>query len=373
MIYFDNSATSFYKPQIVKDAIINALDNYTANAGRGGYLVANNTSMKIMETREVAKQLFGQSFECIFTPSCSHALNLAIMGSVKNGSHVLTTYLEHNSVLRVLEFLRKQGAITYTILTDFSTDNIKRNIKRNTTHIITTHISNVTGEKLDIDKISKIAKKHNLIYILDSAQGAGHVDDNFEECDMVAFAGHKGLKGLSGVGGLMVKSHIRLKPIVFGGTGSKSLELVQPTDYPEGFEVGSLGAVQIISLGAGIKHFLDNKQNIISKERELTEYFKQKLLGLKFIKTYFNPNNVHGVFAFNIDGLESSLVANMLDEKFNICVRSGFHCAPLVHKYHNTEKVGMIRASINDKNSKEEIDIFIDAIEEIYNTLKNET
>jgi len=366
MIYLDNAATSFYKPECVKDSVRYALDNYTANAGRGAYDVARETGLKVEEVRERCKELFGSCFECIFTSGCSASLNLAILGSVKPNSHIITTYLEHNSVLRVLEELRKKRLIHYTILTDFSKENIERNIRYNTTHIITTHCSNVTGEVVDIKLFSSIAKKHNLIYILDTAQSAGHIDADFSVADIIAFAGHKGLKGISGVGGLMIKPHIKLNPIFYGGTGTSSIDLNQPTNIPEGFEVGTLPVIPIISLGEGIKYFLDNKTEILNIEKSLDEYLKFKLNNLSFIKKYWKDENVNGVFSFNVGDIPSSVVADILNEEYGICVRSGLHCAPLVHKYFGTTEQGMVRVSIGSENTIEDIDSLINALEEIH-------
>ena len=370
MIYLDNAATSFYKPECVKNAVKDALDNFTANAGRGAYEVAKNTGLKVFEVRELCKELFGSCFECIFTSGCSASLNLAIMGSIKPNSHIITTYLEHNSVLRVLEELRKKKLIHYTILTDFSKENIERNIRLNTTHIITTHCSNVTGEVIDINLFSSVAKKYGLIYILDTAQSAGHIDADYTKVDMVAFAGHKGLKGISGVGGLMVKPHINLKPILYGGTGTSSVELNQPTIIPEGFEVGTLPVIPIISLGEGIKYFLENKTEILDKEKELGEYLKLELSKLDFIKKYYNDKNVNGVFSFNVGEIPSSVVADILDEEYSICVRSGLHCAPLAHQVNGTVEQGMVRVSISYDNTQEEIDKLILGLKEINQNLK---
>ena len=373
MIYLDSAATSFFKPKQVIDATMEAVNKYTANAGRGAYKVAQETSMKILDCRDKCVKLFGEEFECIFTPGCSYSLNLAILGTVKRNSHIITTYLEHNSVLRVLEMLKINGIIDYTVLTDFSKQNIEKYIKPNTTTIITTHVSNVTGEEIDLNLFSQICKEHGLIYIVDSAQGAGHCDADYSVADIVAFAGHKGLRSLMGVGGLMVKHHIKLKPIIFGGTGLKSKELVQPNDVPEGFEVGSLNAISIISLEAGINNFLRDKKIIIEKEEELTQYLIKKLKGLKFVKCYSKIENCKGVVAFNISNFDSGLVANILSEEFDVCCRSGFHCAPLVHKYYKTENQGMIRASINSDNSVEEIDEFISILSKVYNKLTSQT
>ena len=362
MIYLDNSATSFYKPDHVKKAVIEAVEKYTANSGRGSYDIAREVALKIAQARENAQRLFGKNFDCIFTSGCSLALNLAILGTSTKGCHIITTYLEHNSVLRVLEALKQNGIADYTVLFDLSQEAIQSAIRKNTTTIITTHVSNVTGEQVDIDLFSKIAKKYKLLYILDSAQSAGHIDANYEKADLVAFAGHKGLMGIQGAGGLMIKKGIVLKPILFGGTGHQSLNLTQPTDLPEGFEVGTLSTIPILSLSAGIEYFLDNKNEILAKEEKLNNYMLEKLQALDFITLYSNPKNCKGVFAFNIKDFDSGLIGDILNEEFNICVRTGFQCAPLVHKKLNTIQQGVVRASISADNSFDDIDVFINAL-----------
>lgn len=371
MIYLDNSATSFIKPNEVKKIVKIALEKWTANHNRGAYRVSQETSQKVIETRNLCKKLFGESFECILTPGCSYALNLGMRGVIEPNSHIITTYLEHNSVLRVLEFLKTEIGISYTVLEKFDINSFESCIKENTKMVITTHISNVTGEKLDIKAVSKFCEKHNLIYLLDCAQSAGHIEDDYECVDILAFAGHKGLKSLTGVGGLMVKSNIKLKPILFGGTGSNSLFLEQPKDVPDGFETGTLGTIPIISLGEGIKYYLKNKKNIEKKEKYLTNYLIKRLKELSYIKTYINPENCFGVCSFNLLNFDSGLIADLLAEQYDICVRSGLHCAPLVHKHYNTINQGMIRVSLNEFNTKEEIDRLINALDNIYKTLIN--
>ena len=175
MIYLDNAATSLKKTNEVLEAVEEAMVKYTANAGRGAYKVAQDISIKMMETRENINNFFGGKYKVIFTPSCSFALNLAIRGYAKPNMHIITTYLEHNSVLRTLEYLRQKGIITYTILYDLSKKSFLKNIRNNTKLIITTHVSNVTGERVDTSMVSKICKNYNIKYLLDTAQGAGHI------------------------------------------------------------------------------------------------------------------------------------------------------------------------------------------------------
>ena len=206
MIYFDNSATSFYKPKVVKDAVVEAMNFYTANPGRSGHFLSNAVAEKVFETRENVKQFFhAEKYEIVFTKNCTEALNLAISGTLKNGDHVITTCYEHNSVLRPLESLKQDG-IEVSILScdlDLVHKEIEKNIRENTKLVVATMVSNVTGEESNILEISKVCKKHNLTLLIDGAQACGHCEIDLEKMgvDMMAFAGHKGLLALTGVGG----------------------------------------------------------------------------------------------------------------------------------------------------------------------------
>ena len=365
MIYLDNAATSYYKPFEVKQAVNKALNLYTANAGRGGYKLANMCAEKIYEVREKVLKFFNaNNHTCIFTSGCSSALNLAILGTVKQGGHVVVSFLEHNSVLRPLEYLKSMGKIDYTIVKSDKEDDFERAIKPNTYMMITTQASNITGQRLKIKNFNNICKKYKILHLVDTAQGAGHIFDDLNYVDMIAFAGHKGLLGIGGIGGLVVSNNVILKPIMFGGTGTFSESLIQPTDKPEGFEVGTMPIIPIISLGAGIDYVVNNKQYILQKEKKLNEYLMNKLKELDFIIPYFNSSSAD-VYSFNIKGLDSSFVSDILDERFNICTRSGLHCAPLVHKYLGTQNIGAVRVSVNSDNSFEDIDKLIFALKKI--------
>ena len=356
MIYLDNAATTYYKPQAVKQAVNQAVNLYTANAGRGGHKLAQLSAQKIYEVREKVLNFFNANeHECIFTSGCTNALNLAILGTVKSGGHVITTYLEHNSVLRPLEYLKSLGKIDYSVVENIDVQTIELNIKSNTYMIITTWTSNVTGERVDIEKINKLCKKYNLLHLVDTAQGAGHIFDSLNDVDMIAFAGHKGLYGLGGVGGLIVKNDVDLKPILFGGTGTMSESLVQPNTKPESFEVGTLPNIPIISLGAGIDYVNKNKNYILNKEKILHKAMTDMLGNLNFIDKYYAPSSL-GVYSFNVGGLDSGFVSDYLNEKFGICTRSGFHCAPLVHRHFGTQDRGMVRVSLSCDNSISDIE-----------------
>ena len=355
MIYLDNAATTYYKPYSVKQAVNEALNLYTANAGRGGHKLAQLSAEKIYEVREKVLKFFdANNHTCIFTSGCTSALNLAILGSVKQGGHIITTYLEHNSVLRPLEYLKSLGKIDYSIVENIDIQNVERQIKSNTYMIITTQASNVTGEVIDVKGINQLCKKYNLLHLVDTAQGGGHIFDSLNDIDMIAFAGHKGLYGLGGVGGLIVKNNVELNPIKFGGTGTMSESLIQPTSFPEGFEVGTLPNIPIISLGAGIDYVIKNKNYIINKQKILHTAITEMFDNLDFITKYYDKNSL-GVYSFNVGELDSSYVSDYLNEMFGICTRSGLHCAPLVHKHFGTQDRGMVRVSFSSDNNLEDI------------------
>lgn len=371
MIYFDNAATSFYKPKQVKKAVQNAIDFYTANPGRSGHKLAQMVAEEIFNVREKLKDFFNATnYELIFTKNCTEALNIAILGTLKSGDHVITTTYEHNSVLRPLEHLKNIGVEVTVLdcnLSDFCY-NFEHHLKPNTKLVVTTMVSNVTGEICCVDKVSKICKKHNIKYLIDGAQASGHIEINLEkiDADYFAFAGHKGLLSLTGVGGLFVKDLKGVNPIIFGGTGTNSINLVQPSDEIEGFESGTLPSISIISLGAGVDFLSKNLKNIIKKEQLLSKYLINSLKQLEFIKVYSKEDSVN-VVSFNIKDFDSMMVANLLNEKFKICVRSGLQCAPLTHKKLKTVETGAIRVSIDFNNTKEEIDYLIYALTKIFN------
>jgi len=367
--YFDNAATSFYKPKEVQNDVISAMKSLTANPGRSGHKFAQNVAEKIEETRENVLDFFGaKNRDLVFTKNCTEALNLAIFGTVKSGEHVIATCYEHNSVLRPLEQLKKHG-VEVTILdcdlTKFH-EEFESAIKTNTKLVITTFVSNVTGEVCDVFSVSKICKKHNLKYLIDGAQASGHIEIDLEkiDCDMFAFAGHKGLLSLTGVGGLIVKNLQELKPIIFGGTGTDSKNLIQPTDTIEGFEAGTLPTISIISLNAGVEFLKKNFSKILEKERNLSEFLYKKLKNIKNLEI-FSKKSSKNVFSFNVKNMDSATVANILNEEYKICVRPGLHCAPLIHQKNKTSENGAVRVSIDFYNSYEEIEYLIYALEKI--------
>jgi len=369
MIYFDNAATSLVKPRIVKNSVINALENYTANPGRSGHNFSLKVAEKIFKTREIVKNFFNFSeFSLIFTKNCTEALNLAIFSILKKGDHVIATCYEHNSVLRPLEKLKKQG-VEVTILNcdlDDVHNYLEKEIKLNTKLIITTFVSNVTGEICNVKAVGEICKKYKILYLVDGAQACGHmqIDLQYLNVDMLAFAGHKGLLSLTGVGGLLVKDISNLKPYLYGGTGTESENLNQPSVMEEDFEAGTISSISILSLGAGVDYLNKNFKNILKKEQNLSKYAYNSLKKLDFLEIYSKENS-QNVFSFNIKNTDSVMVANLLNEKFNIAVRSGLHCAPLVHKKLNTIETGAVRVSLDFNNNFYEIDYLVHALKEI--------
>lgn len=369
MIYFDNSATSYFKPMCVKYAINDALNFLTANPGRSGHLPSIKAGEMVFETREIIKQFFNApNHQVIFTKNCTEALNLAIFGCLKPGDEVITSCFEHNSVLRPLKYLEKVGVKTLVLdcqLKDFHL-NLKHSITDKTKLVAVTAMSNVTGQSPNLVEIGQICSKNNVLLLVDGAQASGHTDIDLAkiDADMYTFAGHKGLCAITGVGGLLVKNNIKLKPLLYGGTGTESENLIQPNDMPEGLESGTLPTIPIASLLAGTKFVAEHKHEILKKEIELSSYFYNKLKSIKNITLYSTADSKN-VFSFNVQNLDSNEVADILNEKYGVCVRAGLHCAPLAHKKLGTLKTGAVRASIDFNNTKHEIDYFANAVKEI--------
>ena len=376
MIYFDNAATSYPKPTIVYNKMMQAMREYGANPGRSGHKLSLQAGRGVYETREIISKLFNikNSMNVIFTSNCTESLNIGIKGLLGRGDHAITTSMEHNSVLRPLRALQDFGVETTVIYGDkmgrINPEDIERRIKKNTKLIVTTHISNLTGTILPIKSIGEIAKKHHIIYLVDAAQSAGvyNIDVENMNIDLLAFPGHKGLLGPQGTGGLYIRDGINLKELKEGGTGSFSNSLIQPDVLPDKYESGTLNAPGIIGLGEGIKYIMNYGIDRIRKhEEELTEHFIDGVTKIPGVKVY-GPANVKeqgAVVSLNIRDEDSSEVSCILDEEYDIGTRAGLHCAPLAHKTIGTFMQGVIRFSFGIFNTHEEIEIGIDAIRNI--------
>lgn len=370
MIYFDNSASSFVKPKSVQKAVLNALNLYTANPGRSGHKQALKTAMEVENVRNIVAQHVGTTADnIVFTLNCTDALNLAILGSFLPGGHVVCTENEHNSVVRPLEHLKQcDSSFSYSVATQtqkngITWQDIEKHLTDKTYMVICNHISNVNGDVADIVDIGKHLKELNITFLVDGAQSGGHFRYDMQEMgiSMLALAPHKGFYAPQGVGCLCLDGKTKLQPIRFGGTGTNSLEFIQPETSPERYESGTINTPAILGFGEGVKFVEENFKYIQEKLEDLTTYLHYELSKLP-IDIYTKTENTSGVLAFNIPNVDSTEVATYLDEKWNICVRSGYHCAPLKHQALGTLDQGAVRVSLSFFNTYQEVEKFIFAI-----------
>lgn len=376
MIYLDNAATSFPKPKKVYKEVLKCMETYAANSGRSSHDMAVEAASKIIDTRIAISELFNieSPFNVVFTSNATEALNIGIKGLLKPGDHVISTVIEHNSVLRPLNFLSKKGIDVTLLDVDhkgyIKIESLNKEIKKSTRAIILNHGSNVLGTIQDIETIGKIAKEQGLAFMVDASQSAGliPIDVVANNIDLLAFPGHKGLFAPQGTGALYIREGIILEEYNQGGTGSESLSIVQPEILPDRFESGTLNTPGIAGWYEGIKFI---KKVGIDKIREhenaLVQCLIEELRKLSYIKIYGGSNykNRCAVVSINIDNIESSEVGNILNEK-GIAVRTGYHCAPLIHKIIGTENNGTVRISPGYFNTFDDIENIIKALKAIY-------
>lgn len=376
MIYLDNAATSWPKPDRVWLEMEENLKNMGANPGRAGHKMALDAGRMIYDTREELASLLGveNPLQIVFTLNATEALNLAIKGLLKEGDHVLTSSMEHNSVLRPLEYLSGKG-IEYEIIQAneegfIEVDRCKGAIRSNTKAIVINHISNVVGSIQPLEAIAQICQENDIKLIVDGAQSVGVYDIDFKATpiDLLVFAGHKGLLGPQGTGGLVIREGLVLEPLKHGGTGSKSEELLQPEVLPDRYESGTPNSVGIAGLGAGIRYLKEiGLDKIRAKEKKLFTYLKEGLTSIPEVKIY-GPKSIENqaaVLSFNIRDKDPGEVAFILDRVFNIATRSGLHCAPEAHKTIGSFPVGTCRLSLSYFNTEEQIEKAIEAIKTI--------
>jgi cysteine desulfurase family protein len=379
MIYLDNAATTFPKPDKVYYEMFNYMKTYAANPGRGTHDMSIMSASKVLETRQIICNLFNidDPFNIVFTSNATDSLNLAIKGILRSGDHVITTVIEHNSVLRPLYKLsKKKLSITFLNVDEnglINIQNLKNSIKKNTKAVIINHASNVLGTIQDIAAIGEITRKKGIVFIVDAAQSAGviPIDVVYNNIDLLAFPGHKGLLGPQGTGGLFIAPNIQLETLKEGGTGSNSDSLQQPDFLPDRFESGTLNTPGIVGLYQGIQYIFDvGIENIRKKEEELTKYLLLELIKLPFIKIYGSKTSENrcAVISFNIEGMDSSSLGYELNKR-GIAVRTGYHCAPLIHKVLGTTNSGTVRVSFGYFNTFDEIDSLIIALKEIYSAI----
>lgn len=368
MIYLDNSATTFPKPNSVKQAMTSSLSSYGANPGRGGYKMAIKTAEAIYRVRQKVDSFFcGYGPEnVVFFGSCTSAINQVLFGKLKSGDHVLISDLEHNAVVRPLKALEEIG-VSYTVVTTYPEDNtrtidsFREEIRKNTKLIVCTCASNVWGIRLPIERLSALAHIYNIDICVDGAQGGGIIPINMREwgIDYLCLPAHKGLYGTMGLGILLIRDNLNLVPIVYGGTGVNSKSFYQPEDPPERYESGTINVPAILALEKGLI-FLEErgiekihrsemeKVNII--QSELSKIEKFHFYTGKQSEKYFVP-----VLSFTYG--EENEIAEFYS-KNDICVRTGLHCAPLAHEKFHTEK-GTIRVSPSIFTTNKEIWQFI--------------
>lgn len=375
MIYLDSSATSFLKPPQVAEAVFRSF-NTIGNAGRGVHAPTLNASRLIYDTREKLAALFGtpDPSRIAFTCNATEALNIAIHGAIHPGEHVITTACEHNSVLRPLYLKEKEGTELTIIPADkkgrIRYDLLESSVKSNTSAIVLTHASNLSGNVTDLAFVSNFAKKHGLLLIVDASQTAGSLPINVVKMgiDILCFTGHKGLFGPQGTGGLYVREDLTLSPLKSGGSGIHSFDRQHPTDMPTALEAGTLNGHGIAGLNAGLDYILSTGvKNIHAKEISLTRRFVNGISDISDLKLYGDIDAPlrTPIISLNIGSMSSASVSDILWEDYEICVRAGAHCAPLMHKTFGTEKQGAVRFSFSCFNTEAEIDTAIRAMHEI--------
>lgn len=375
MIYLDSSATSFLKPPQVAEAVFRSF-NTIGNAGRGAHAPTLNASRLIYDTREKLVALFGtpDPSRIAFTCNATEALNIAIHGAIHPGEHVITTACEHNSVLRPLYLKEKEGTELTIIPADIKGriryDLLESSVKSNTSAIVLTHASNLSGNVTDLAFVSNFAKKHGLLLIVDASQTAGSLPINVVKMgiDILCFTGHKGLFGPQGTGGLYVREGLTLSPLKSGGSGIHSFDRQHPTDMPTALEAGTLNGHGIAGLNAGLDYILSTGvKNIHAKEISLARRFVNGISDISDLKLYGDIDAPlrTPIISLNIGNMSSASVSDILWEDYEICVRAGAHCAPLMHKTFGTEKQGAVRFSFSCFNTEAEIDTAIQAMHEI--------
>ena len=379
LVYLDNSATSWPKPQGVVEAIRKAIEKYGANPGRSGHKLAIEAARIIYQTREALAELFGleDPERIILTKNVTEALNLVLYGFLKPGDHVITSSMEHNSVMRPLRDLEKKGVEVTQIRAsekgEIDPQDLLKSIRKNTKLVVLVHVSNVTGTLMPIEEILKITKDHGIPLLLDAAQSAGTIPINLKELpiDLLAFTGHKGLFGPQGTGGLVINTEglqEKIEPLMRGGTGSKSEEEQQPEFLPDKYESGTPNTPGIAGLGEGVRFILKEGINrIMEKKQKLTLKLLEGLKEIKGIKLYgpLDPKKQIGIVSFNLEGKSPSEVSHLLDEKYNILSRPGLHCAPSAHKTIGTFPFGTVRFSVGYFNTEEEIEYALQAVKRL--------
>ena len=375
MIYLDNAATTMKKPPAVVTAVTEALCSM-GNAGRGGHDASLDASRVIFNARQKIAELFnGESpRQIVFTANSTESLNIAIKGILEPGDHVITTALEHNSVLRPLYEMEDRG-VELTVIGSNLTGCIdyadfEKNIRDNTKAIVCTHGSNLTGNMLDIKRIGAIARAHDLIFVVDASQTAGVFDIDVQDMniDILCFTGHKGLLGPQGTGGMYVREGVHVKPLLSGGSGVQTYSRNHPVEMPTALEAGTINAHGLAGLSAAVDYLNETGLDEIRRiEKELMTHFYEGVKDVPGVKIYgdFTAGERCAIVTLNIWDYDSSEVSDALYMHFGISTRPGAHCAPLMHHALGTVDQGAVRFSFSHYNTMEEVDAAINAVKEL--------
>ncbi len=375
MIYMDNAATSMKKPKEVIDAVVSAMQNF-GNAGRGVTEASLDAARVIYDTREKLADFFHAEdpTRIAFTMNSTESLNIAIKGLFGAGDHVITTVLEHNSVLRPLYECQEEGVELSILGCDergtISYEEMEALIRENTKAIVCTHGSNVTGNLLDLNRIGKLAKKHGILFLVDASQTAGvfPIDVQKMNIDVLCFTGHKSLLGPQGTGGMYVREGICIRPLLSGGSGIDSFNKHHPIQMPGSLEAGTLNGHGIAGLGAAISYIEQiGIEKIQEKELGFMRKFYNEISKIPEVKVYgdFATTIRCPIVSFNIGNLDSAKISDELSVRYEIATRAGAHCAPLLHNALGTQRQGAVRFSFSHYNTEEEVNAAICAIKEI--------
>lgn len=373
MIYFDNAATTLAKPPQVAEAVAAALSGM-GNAARGAHGAALSAARIVYDARCRTAELFGcrRPDHVVFTSNATEALNIAISGLFATGDHIITTELEHNSVLRPLYRLEAERGVSLSILPAdamgrIDCDGFARELRPETRAVVCTHASNLTGYTLELARIGRFTKEHGLLFVADVSQTAGCLPIDMEAMgiDVLCFTGHKGLLGPQGTGGLCVREGVQIKPWKVGGTGVKSFLPMQPHEYPTRLEAGTLNTHGLAGLAAALDFLRETGvERICAREQALLERFCGGVSGIDGVTLYgdYSQPERAAIAALNLWDRASGEISDILAEEYDIATRPGVHCAPLMHRALGTEERGAVRFSFSYFNTEEEVDAALDAL-----------
>lgn len=375
MIYFDNAATSMVKPRCVIDAVVEAM-MHMGNSGRGAHGASLGASRTIYDTRKILADLFHAEnpSRIAFTANSTESLNIAIKGLFEPGDHVISTVLEHNSVLRPLYELEKKGVrVTYARCDEkgaITPEEILRHVDADTKGIVCTHASNLTGNMIDIARVGAAAREKGLLFVVDASQTAGAVPIDVQkmQIDVLCFTGHKGLLGPQGTGGIYVREGIEVRPLLSGGSGVQTYNREHPHEMPTALEAGTLNGHGIAGLHAAVEYLLETGiENIREKELGLMRRFYNGAKEIPGIRIYgdFDTDERCPIVTLNLRDYDSGEVSDELAVGWEIATRPGGHCAPMMHGALGTVEQGAVRFSFSGFNTEEEVDIALDALREL--------